>query len=231
MIVLHHLENSRSQRILWMLEELGVEYRIKHYQRDPKTSLAPAGLKKVHPLGKSPVLVDGDTTLAESATILEYLARQYGGGNWAPAPDHPDYWQFHFWMHYAEASLMPPLLIKLVFSKLKGPPVPFLFRPISGAIADQVDRTFTDRQIATHFAYVDSFLAEHEWFAGSHITAADVQMSFPLEAALAKGTVQRADYPHVALWVNRIHLRPAWQRALEAGGPYEFAGPEPDDQN
>ncbi len=229
MITLHHLENSRSQRILWMLEELGVEYRIKHYKRDPKTNLAPGSLKKVHPLGKSPVLVDDKQTLAESATIIEYLARSYGEGDWAPSPEDPGYWQFHYWMHYAEASLMPPLLVKLVFSKLREPPVPFFIRPLTGRIADEVDRSFTDRQIETHFSHVDAFLAENEWFSGKRISAADIQMSFPLEAALAKGTIARANYPHIALWVNRVHQRPAWRRALEAGGEYEFAGPDPDD--
>ncbi|MGB0514920.1 MAG: glutathione S-transferase family protein, partial [Wenzhouxiangellaceae bacterium] len=139
MITLHHLNNSRSQRVLWLLEELGLKYKLKRYQRDRKTNLAPEALKDVHPLGKSPVLVDGDATLAESAVIVEYLARKYGDGDWAPAPEHPDYWKFSYWMHYAEGSLMPPLLLKLVFSKLREPPVPFLIRPISSRIADQVD--------------------------------------------------------------------------------------------
>jgi len=226
MITLHHLEHSRSQRILWMLEELGVEYRIKRYKRDPKSNLAPAALKKVHPLGKSPVLVDGDRTLAESATILEYLARSYGDDAWAPGLDDPKYWQFSYWMHYAEASLMPPLLLKLVFSKLREPPVPFIVRPITGRIADQVDRAFTNPQIETHFSHVDAHLSEHAWFVGEAISAADVQMSFPLEAALAKGTVERADYPHVAMWVHKVHKREAYQRALKRGGDYEF-GPQP----
>lgn len=222
MITLHHLEHSRSQRILWMLEELGVEYRIKRYKRDPKTELAPKSLAKVHPLGKSPVLTDGERTLAESAVILEYLARSYGGGAWAPALDGPDYWPFQYWMHYAEASLMPPLLLKLVFSKLREPPVPFLLRPITSRIADQVDQNFTDRQIETHFGHVDRHLSDHEWFAGAKISAADVQMSFPLEAAMSRGTVERADYPSITLWLQRIHARPAYLRALEAGGDYAY---------
>ncbi|MDT8449094.1 MAG: glutathione S-transferase [Wenzhouxiangellaceae bacterium] len=222
MITLHHLEHSRSQRVLWMLEELGVDYRIKRYARDPETNLAPPALNKVHALGKSPVLVDGDRTLAESAVIIEYLARRYGGGDWAPGIEDPAYWQFSYWMHYAEASLMPPLLIKLVFSKLREAPVPFFVRPVSGRIADRVDAMFTDPQIATHFAWVDAFLAEHEWFAGDAISAADVQMSFPLEAALARGTVTRADYPHVAVWVHKVQGRPAYRRALKAGGDYAY---------
>lgn len=222
MITVHHLENSRSLRVLWMLEELGCEYEIKYYKRDAETSLAPESLKKVHPLGKSPVITDGDATMAESGTILEYLARTHGDSQWAPATDDARYWPFNYWMHYAEASLMPPLLIKLVFSKLRQPPVPFFIRPLSARIADQVDRAFTNPQIKTHFSYVDDYLSGHEWFAGDKISAADIQMSFPLEAALAKGTVNPADYEHVAGFVNRFQHRPAYQRALEAGGDYEF---------
>jgi len=222
MITLHHLEHSRSQRILWLLEELAVEYRIKRYKRDPKTQLAPKSLAKVHPLGKSPVITDDERTLAESAVIVEYLARHYGKRKWAPAIDGPEYWEFQYWMHYAEGSLMPPLLLKLVFSKLREPPVPFLLRPLTSRIADQVDRSFTNRQIETHFGHVNQHLAEHEWFVGKDISAADIQMSFPLEAALARGTISRADYPDVALWVQRIHLRPAYLRALEAGGDYDY---------
>ena len=228
MITLHHLEDSRSQRILWMLEELGCDYEIVYYERDPKTNLAPESLREIHPLGKAPVVTDGERTLAESATILEYLARSYGKGRWAADPDDSTYWQFNYWMHYAEGSLMPPLLLKLVFSKLREPPVPFLIRPLTSKIADQVDATFTDRQIDTHFGYVDGFLAEHQWFAGERISAADVQMSFPLEAAMAGGRVTRADYPHIAVWLERIHARPAYQRALEAGGDYAY-GPAAED--
>lgn len=227
MITVHHLEDSRSQRILWMLEELGCEYEITYYERDNETGLAPDSLKEVHPLGKAPVVTDGDRTLAESATILEYLARSYGDGQWAPAPDDARYWEFHYWMHYAEGSLMPPLLLKLVFSRLRQPPVPFFIRPLTGKIADQVDRAFTDRQIETHFGYVDEFLSEHRWFAGDEISAADVQMSFPLEAAMSQGTIARADYPHVAVWLEKIHARPAYRRALEAGGDYAY-GPDDD---
>ncbi len=228
MITLHHLEDSRSQRILWMLEELGCEYRIIHYQRDPKTNLAPESLAEIHPLGKAPVVTDGERTLAESATILEYLARTYGKGEWAPATDDETYWQFSYWMHYAEGSLMPPLLLKLVFSKLREPPVPFLIRPLTSRIADQVDAAFTDRQIETHFGYVDGFLSEHAWFAGDDITAADVQMSFPLEAALAGGRATRADYPYIAVWLEKVHARPAYHRALQAGGDYAYGPQTPD---
>lgn len=227
MIVLHHLEDSRSQRVLWLLEELGCDYEISYYQRDAETGLAPESLREVHPLGKSPVITDDDRTVAESATILEYLARTYGDGRWAPAPDSADYWRFHYWMHYAEGSLMPPLLLKLVFSRLRKPPVPFFIRPLTGKIADQVDRAFTNRQIETHFGYVDAFLGDNDWFSGRRISAADVQMSFPLEAAVSQRTVARDDYPNIAAWLDKIHARKAYRRALDAGGDYAY-GPDSD---
>lgn len=220
MIILHHLQNSRSQRILWLLEELGVDYEFHYYERDPRTNLAPPELRDVHPLGKSPVITDGDRTLAESATIIEYLARTYGKGEWAPATDHPGYWTFNYWMHYAEGSLMPPLLIRLIFSKVRTG-APFFIRPISGRIADQVDKAFTNQQIKTHFTYVNDYLGKHPWFAGDQISAADIQMSFPLEAALARGTMGE-QYPHIMEYVERFQNRPAYLRALEAGGDYEF---------
>ncbi|MDZ7789276.1 MAG: glutathione S-transferase [Xanthomonadales bacterium] len=221
MITLHHLENSRSQRVLWLLEELGVDYEIQHYQRDPKTSLAPPELRAIHPLGKSPIITDGDRVLAESATIIEYLARTCGGGNWAPQPDEPAYWDFSYWMHYAEGSLMPPLLLKLVFDKVRTG-APLLARPIAAGIAGQVNRSFIGPQIRAHFEFVDGHLAEHEWFAGNSITAADIQMSFPLEAALARGTIDESAFPNVAEYVHRFQARPAYQRALEAGGDYDY---------
>lgn len=221
MITLHHLEHSRSQRILWLLEELGTDYEVQRYQRDPKTSLAPPELRSIHPLGKSPVITDGERVLAESATIIEYLARSYGGGNWAPSPDDPAYWQFSYWMHFAEGSLMPPLLLKLVFTKVRTAS-PLFVRPVAAGIAAQVDRSFTDPQIRTHFTFVDAHLAEHEWFAGEAITAADIQMSFPLEAATARGTVDESTFPHIFEYVRRFQARPAYQRALEVGGDYDY---------
>ena len=224
MITLHHLEHSRSQRVLWLLEELGLDYEIKHYKRHPKTNLAPAELKAVHPLGKSPVITDGERALAESAVIIEYLARTYGDAQWAPATDDPAYWDFNYWMHYAEGSLMPPLLLKLVFTKVRTAS-PLLVRPIAAGIAEKVESSFIRGQIRTHFAHVEAHLAEHEWFAGNNISAADIQMSFPLEAAVARGTVGD-DHPNVVEYVQRIQARPAYLRALEAGGDYEF-GPQP----
>ena len=220
MIILHHLEHSRSQRILWLLEELGVNYEIRYYERDPKTNLAPEALREVHPLGKSPVITDGELVLAESAVIVEYLARTYGDGNWAPAVDDPGYWNFSYWMHYAEGSLMPPLLLKLVFTKVSTD-APFLIRPIAAGIAGQVNKKFIGKQIKTHFDYVNDYLGQHQWFAGEAISAADIQMSFPLEAALARDTIGDR-HSHIVEYVKRFQSRPAYQRALEAGGEYDF---------
>ena len=221
MIKVHHLENSRSQRILWLLEELGIDYEIKRYRRDPKSGLAPKALKKVHPLGKSPVVTDGDMTLAESAVIVEYLARQYGDETWAPKPGDEDYWSFSYWLHYAEGSLMPPLLLRLVFERVRTGPMPFFIRPIARGIADKVDQAFINDQIQTHFGFVDAHLGSHEWFAGDRISIADIQMSFPLEAAVSRRTIGE-DFPHVMSYVKRFQARPAYLRALEAGGDYDY---------
>jgi glutathione S-transferase len=220
MITLHHLAHSRSQRVLWLLEELGIDYEIHHYERDPKTRLAPPELKQLHPLGKSPIISDGDRVLAESAIIVEYLARTYGDGIWAPQVNDPTYWNFNYWMHYAEGSLMPPLLLKLVFDKVRTAS-PLLVRPVAAGIAGQVERTFIGPQISTHFAFVDAHLADQEWFAGDSITAADIQMSFPLEAAVARGTIGE-NCPHVVEYVRRFQSRPAYRRALEVGGDYDY---------
>ncbi len=221
MIELHHLEHSRSQRVLWFAEEIGLEYTLITHQRDPATQLAPADVKALHQLGKLPLLVDGDRTLAESAVILEYLAR-FHAPEWLMEPADSDYWSYQYWMHYAEASLMPPLLVRLIFSMLKGNAVPALIRPLTKRVANQVDQSFTNPQIATHFGFVEAHLERHEWFAGPRISLADVQMLFPLEAALAKKTINPSEYPAVRLYVEKIQARPAYQRALEKGGPYEF---------
>jgi glutathione S-transferase len=219
MIRLHHLEHSRSQRVLWLLEELGIAYEVRWYRRDSKTGVAPPELKAVHPLGKSPVITDGERTLAESAVIIEYLARTYGEGRWVPEPGDPEYWDFSYWMHYAEGSLMPPLLVRLIFSRVRAA-APLLVRPISGRIADQVDRVFTNPQIASHFSWIEDHLSRHEWFVGESISAADIQMSFPLEAARARGVVGER-YPRIAEYVTRFQQRPAYQRAL-AAGDYDY---------
>jgi glutathione S-transferase len=222
MIRVHHLNDSRSQRVLWLLEELGVPYEVKRYTRDKKTLLAPASLRAVHPLGKSPVISDGDTTVAESGAILEYLVEKYGNGRLIPKEGTPERLRYRYWMHYAEGSAMPPLLLKLVFDKVETGPMPFFVRPVAKAISSKVKKTFIDPQIATHFSFVDGELSKSAWFAGDEITAADIQMSFPLEAAASRaGLASR--WPKLAKFVETIHARPAYKRALETGGPYSYA--------
>jgi glutathione S-transferase len=220
MLIVHHLENSRSQRVLWLLEELGVPYEIKRYERDKKTMLAPPELRAVHPLGKSPVITDEGKTIAESGAIMEYLVERYGKGKLVPAADTPERLRYTYWLHYAEGSAMPPLLLKLVFEKMKTGPVPFFVRPIVRGIADKVLDMFVDPQLKLHVGYVESELGKSPWFAGDEMTAADIQMSFPLEAAAsrASGTAM----PNITRFLETIHARPAYKRALERGGPYEL---------
>jgi glutathione S-transferase len=221
MITVHHLENSRSQRVLWLLEELGVPYEIKHYKRDPKTMLAPPELRAVHPLGKSPVITDGALTLAESGAILEYLVDTYGNGRLKPPPGTPEHVLYRYWMHYAEGSVMPPLLFKLVFDVIENAPMPFFVRPFAKAIAGRAKSTFIGPQIALHLDFIEAELGKREWFAGSEITAADVQMSFPLEAAASRAGLDRSR-PKAMAFLDRVHARPAYRVALEKGGPYEL---------
>ena len=223
MLTVHHLNNSRSQRVLWLLEELGVPYEIKHYQRDAKTMLAPAALKKIHPLGKSPVVTDDGQTIAESGAIVEYLVERYGQGRLAPKPGTPERLRYTYWLHYAEGSAMPPLVMKLVFLRLKTAPMPFFVKPIARGIADQVLRTFVEPQIRLHTSYMEQELARNAWFAGEEFTAADIQMSFPVEASAARGGLG-AECPRLQAFLERIHARPAYQRALEKGGPYALLG-------
>jgi len=222
MIVVHHLDNSRSQRILWLLEELEKPYEIVHYRRDPETLLAPASLRRVHPLGKSPVVTDGEVTLAESGAIIEYLADRYGAGLLAPAPGTPQRLRYSYWLHYAEGSAMPPLLLKLVFARVAHARMPFFVKPVAKQIAANVNRRFIDPQLKLHLDYLEGELAQHAWFVGDSFSAADIQMSFPLEAAATRGGLD-ARRPHLHAWLERIHARPAYQRALERGGPYTLA--------
>ena len=225
MIIVHHLNNSRSQRILWLLEELGLAYEIKKYQRDPKTMLAPPELRAVHPLGKSPVISEGDTVVAESGAIVEYLTARHGvsadGTALAPAPGTPERLHYTYFLHYAEGSMMPPLLLKLVFDRVAQAPAPFFVRPIARGIANKVTTSFVQPQIDTHLAFLEAELGKRTWFAGSHFSAADIQMSFPLEAAAARGGLD-GRYPNLTGFLERIHARPAYRRALERGGKYDF---------
>lgn len=223
MLTLHHLNNSRSQRILWLLEELELDYHIECYTRDPNTQLAPESLKKIHPLGKSPVLTDGDKVIAESGAIIEYLAQNYGQ-DWIPTPDSEAYRQYKYWLHYAEGSLMPYFVMKLVFDKIKSSPLPFLIKPlvqpIINTIYGEVMKSFLGPNIASNLQFIEAHLSRSAWFAGANISGADIQMSFPLEAGLKDS---RRTYPHITAFLERVHARPAYQRALEAGGTYDYA--------
>ena len=219
MIVVHHLNNSRSQRVLWMLEELGVAYEVRRYQRDAASMLAPPELRAVHPLGKSPVIEDGGATLAESGAILEYLAQRYGEGRLAPAAGTPERLRYTYWMHFAEGSAMPPLLMQLIFNRIEKAPMPFFVRPVARAIAQRARRSFVQPNIERILDFMEGELAQREWFAGQAFSAADIQMSFPLEAARARGGLD-AKRPRLMAFLERIHARPAYRRAIDRGGAY-----------
>jgi glutathione S-transferase len=221
MITVHHLNNSRSQRVLWLLEELGVAYEVKRYERDAKTLLAPPELLAVHPLGKSPVIVDGSVTVAESGAVIEYLVDRYGGGRLIPPAGTPERLRYTYWLHYAEGSAMPPLLLKLVFDRVANNPAPWPVSAIARRIAGTVTGAFIGPQLKRHLDYMEAELAAHSWFAGEEFTAADVQMSFPLEAAAARAGLD-SGRPRLAAFLDRIHARAAYRRALERGGPYSY---------
>lgn len=222
MITVHHLNNSRSQRILWLLEELGVEYKVKRYERDPETMLAPTELRAVHPLGKSPVITDDDLTLAESGLITEYLADHYGAVRLIPAAGTPQRLRCTYWLHYAEGSAMPPLLLRLVFNTVRKAPAPFFARPIIKRVVAKVENSFIKPQLKLHLDYMEAELSKSTWFGGDQFSVADIQMSFPLEAAAARAGLD-ASRPKLHAFLERIHARPAYQRALERGGEYAFA--------
>ncbi|MBI5503631.1 MAG: glutathione S-transferase [Deltaproteobacteria bacterium] len=223
MVTVHHLNNSRSQRVLWLLDELGVDYEVKRYERDATTMLAPASLRAVHPLGKSPVITDDGVTVAESGAIVEYLVDRYGAGRLAPPRGTAEHLRYTYWMHYAEGSAMPPLLLKLVFDRVKDGPMPFFVRPIARRIADVATTAFIGPQLKLHLDYMEQEVARTGWFAGSEFSAADVQMSFPLEGAVARAGLD-ASRPALTDFLARIHARPAYQRALARGGEYALAG-------
>ena len=211
MLTLHHLNDSRSQRILWLLEELGTPYEMKRYQRDATTRLAPPELKAVHPLGKSPVITDGDNTIAESGAIVDYIIRRYGQAHgkpaMMPASDSAEYEAYNEWLHYSEGSAMLPLMLNLYVSRLKEAGAPLHPR--------------IDSEMANHLGYVDGALKGREFFIGKSLSGADIQMSFVGE--MAKVFDKLAPYPSLAGWLSRMHARPAFQRAIEKGGAYRFA--------
>lgn len=222
MLTVHHLNNSRSQRILWLLEELALPYEIVRYQRDAKTMLAPPELRRVHPLGKSPVVTTDDgLTLAESGSIIETVVERYGQGRLAPAAGSPEAMRYRYWLHYAEGSAMPPLLLKLVFDKIENSPMPFFVKPIAKAISGKAKSGFITPQLTTHLDFMEGELGKSLWFAGDEFTGADIQMSFPVEAAQARGGLN-SSRPKLMAYLERIHGRPAYQRALERGGPFSL---------
>ena len=229
MITVHHLNNSRSQRVLWLIEELGLPYEIKKYERDAQTLLAPPELRKVHPLGKSPVITDdaggaggGPVTVAESGAIIEYLLERYGNGRLAPAIGSPERLEWRYWMHFAEGTAMSPLLMKLVFERIKTTKMPFLVKPVARGIANKVLGLMVEPNLTRQLDFMEAELGKHEWFAGAEFSAADVQMSFPVEASAQRAGLN-ASRPKLMAFLKRIHARPAYRRALERGGPYSFA--------
>lgn len=199
----------RSQRVLWLLEELGIEYEIKRYERDAKTMLAPASLRQIHPLGKSPVITDEDLTIAESGAIVEYIVDRYGKGRLIPAPGTPERLRYTYWLHYAEGSAMPPLLLSLIFNNF-------------GIGDSKAMDGFIAPQIKLHFDYIEDEISKNTWFAGDEFTAADIEMSFPLEL-LATAAPDVDSRPKLNEFLARIQARPAYKRALERGGKYDFA--------
>jgi len=223
MITLHHLNNSRSQRIIWLLEELGVEYEIKFYERHPVTIRAPQALKDVHPLGKSPVISDDKTgiTLAESGAIVEYLVHTYGP-HLKPNEGSANYWQYQYWMHFSEGSLMPPMLISLVFTQLQKAPMPFFIKPVAKMIAQKTMDSFVSPNLKSILGFINHHLAENTWFCGDEISGADFQMSFPLEAAMSRGIIND-NYPHIVKYIQTYQARAAYQAGLEKGGEYAYA--------
>ena len=222
MLIVHHLNNSRSQRVLWLLEELGVPYEIQKYERDPQTMLAPPSLLKVHPLGKSPVVTEDGVTVAESGAIIEYLLERHGGGRLMPAPRTPERLRFTYWLHFAEGSAMSPLLMKLVFDRIETSPMPFFVKPIARGISGKVKKAFIEPNLKRQLDYMESELTKSEWFAGNEFSAADIQMSFPVEAAAQRAGLD-ASRPKLITFLKKIHSRPAFRKALERGGPYSFA--------
>jgi glutathione S-transferase len=223
MITVHHLETSRSQRVLWLLEELGLPYEIKLYKRDPRTRLAPPELKKVHPLGKSPLISDGGKVVAESAVILEYLQERYGAqaqgdaAQLVPPAGTEARDQMRFWLHFAEGSLMNWLVMKLVFLSIPTQPMPFFVRPIARQLCLQVQHKLIDPNLADAMAFIEAHLAKNQWFAGEQLSLADFQMSFAVAALLSRAPAGRT--PATSAWLAKVEARPAYQRALAKGGP------------
>lgn len=225
MLTVHYLEGSRAHRIVWLLQELRIPYELTTYARDTKTSLAPASLKKIHPLGKSPVITDGGLVIAESGAIIEYLVEQYGhnwvgdeGCNLEPTKGTPEHRQCRFWMHYAEGSLMNWLVMGLVFRRIPTQPMPFFVKPIAKALCEKVIEQLIAPNLQSAQDFIEQHLAQHTWFAGEHLSMADFQMGFAVEALLTAGA-PAAQYPHLHAYLSRIQARPAYQGAIAQAGP------------
>jgi len=216
MITVHHLETSRSHRILWLLEELELPYEIKRYQRDKQTFLAPSELKQVHPLGKSPIVTDGDNTVAESGAIIEYLVDTYGEGRLKPPPGSADHLRYTYWMHAAEGSLMLYLLMRLFFSNIETR-APFLIRPIAKSITRQIDTSYLTPNLSAFLDYMEAELGRSEWFAGDTFTAADIQMGYPVD--VAENRIGFGNRGNLKAYLEKIRARPAYRAALDKGGP------------
>lgn len=223
MITVHHLENSRSQRILWLLEELGVDYEVRRYERDKATGLGPPELAAVHPLGKSPVVTDNGDAVAESGAIIEYLVGKYDDGTLLPAEGTPERRAYTYWLHYAEGSFMPLMILSLIMNRIENAKMPFFAKPIARNIVANVRRGYLDANVERHLRFMEDELRHRDWFCGDSMTAADVQMSFAIEAAEVR-TDLRQQYPNLAGFLDRIRARPAYARALERGGPYRLKG-------
>lgn len=220
-IVVHHLNNSRSQRILWLLEELGLDYEVVKHFRDPVTNLAPPELLAVHPLGKLPVIRDGDLVLAESGAIIAYVLERYGNGRLEPAAGSPERVRYLYWLHYTEGTAMPLLLLDVIFDQLEKAKVPFFIRPVTKGIAGRLKQMLVEPHLPRNFDLMEAELGKSAWFAGNEVTAADIHLSFALEAAVARSGLDRR-WPRLLEWLDRIHARPAYVRAVERGGPYQL---------
>ena len=219
MITVHHLEHSRSQRLLWLLEELGLDYQVQRYARNEETKLAPPELMKVHPLGKSPVITDGDRTIAETGTIIEYILEKYGKGRFVPEADSAAYWQYKYWLHYAEGTLMPLMVLSLVMTRIETAKMPFFVKPIAKGIAANVRGGYLTPTLEKNVAMIESHLATHDWFAGEDLTGADFMMCYPLEAIAASG--DGTPPAGIRAYIEKVQSRPGWAKALERGGPYD----------
>ncbi len=221
MLTVHHLENSRSQRILWLLEEIGVSYEIKHYERDKQTSLAPKELLDIHPLGKSPVITDDGLVVAESGAIVEYLIETYGEGKLLPVGDAQDRLDYRYWLHHAEGTAAAQLVMKLIFTRIKEQKLPPIVKQVAHMIANKVLESYVDPNVQRNMKHWEEALSETGWFAGDELSGADIMMSFPLEAAAVRAGLGRT-YPNISDFLDRIHALPAYQRALAKGGTYDF---------